>query len=53
MIWELVVPHLSQKVAIFANLGQDLSQKVGFSYFLSQFYELAAVVFSQFFPNII
>ena len=30
MIWTLMVPPLSQKVAFFANLGQGLSQKVGF-----------------------
>ena len=36
-----MVPPLSQKVAIFTNLGQGLSSKVGFSSFFSQFYELA------------
>ena len=30
MIWGSMVPPLSQKVAIFINLGQGLSSKVGF-----------------------
>ena len=30
MIWGLMVPLLFQKVASFTNLGQGLSQKVGF-----------------------
>ena len=28
--WELMVPPLSQKVAIFTDLGQGSSSKVGF-----------------------
>ena len=31
MIWGSMVPPLSQKVAIFTNLGQGLSSEVGFS----------------------
>ena len=34
MIWKLMVPPLSRKVAIFTNLGQGLSQIVGFFLFL-------------------
>ena len=31
MIWGLMVPPLPQKWLVFTNLGQGLSQKVGFS----------------------
>ena len=41
MIWGFMVPPLSQKRLIFDNLGQGFSQKLAFSQFLSQFYELA------------
>ena len=41
MIWKLMVPPLSQKVAIFTNLRHGWSQKVGCFFLLSQFYELA------------
>ena len=44
MIWGSMVPPLSQKVAIFYQLGQGLSSKVGF--FLI-FYPILRAVFSE------
>ena len=41
MIWGSMVPPLSQKWLLLTNLGQGLSQKVGFFLIFEPIYELA------------